>query len=44
MSDKEHTLASLGHSEELSIQHSPCEAIPELSQVPDEGTEGCPSL
>jgi hypothetical protein len=30
MSDKEDTLASLGHSEELSVQHSPCEAIPEF--------------
>jgi hypothetical protein len=30
VSDKEHTLASLCHSLELSIQHSPREAIPEL--------------
>ena len=27
-SDKEHTTASLGYSEELSIKHSPCHAIP----------------
>ena len=28
-SDKEETAASLGHSEELRIQNSPCQTIPE---------------
>lgn len=28
-SNKEHTLASLGHAEKLRIQYSPCQTIPE---------------
>ena len=28
-SNKEHTLASLGHTEKLRIQYSPCQTIPE---------------
>jgi hypothetical protein len=39
ISDNEHTTASLGHSEELSVKHSICEPIPELSQRPEEGTK-----
>jgi hypothetical protein len=37
MSDKEHTAAALGNSEELSVQHSVGEPIPEVSQRPDNG-------
>jgi hypothetical protein len=39
VSDNEHTAASLGHSEPLSVQHSVGEPIPELSQRPEEGTK-----
>ena len=46
MSDKEHTPASLRdgsgeavHSDVLSIQHPPGEAIPEFLKAPDEGSE-----
>lgn len=42
MSDKEHTAAALGHSEELSVKHSVGETIPEVSQRPEEGAERCP--
>jgi hypothetical protein len=40
MSDNETTLAALGHSEELSVQHSPREAIPELAKGPEKAPEG----
>jgi hypothetical protein len=36
MSDNEDTTASLGHSEELSVQHSPGTAIPEFRQRPED--------
>jgi len=39
VADKEHTLTSLGHSEELSVQHSPREAIPELRKGPEKTPE-----
>ncbi len=39
MSDNEHTLASLSHSEVLSVKHSVGEAIPELAQRPEEGSK-----
>jgi hypothetical protein len=46
MSDKEHTPASLGdcswkavHSDILSVQHPPGDAIPEFLKPPDEGSE-----
>lgn len=40
MSDKKHTLASLGQSVELSVQHSPCEAIPELRKGAEKASKG----
>jgi hypothetical protein len=39
MADNEHTLASLGQSEELSVKHSVGPPIPELAQAPEEGTK-----
>lgn len=42
--DKEDTLAALGQSEELSVQHSPRHAIPELRHCPDDGAKGSPSV
>ncbi|MEN9418397.1 MAG: hypothetical protein RI988_2017, partial [Pseudomonadota bacterium] len=39
VSDNEHTAASLGHSEVLSVQHSVGEAIPEVFQRPEDGTK-----
>jgi hypothetical protein len=39
ISDNEHTLASLGHSEILSVKHSVGEPIPELPQPSEEGTK-----
>jgi hypothetical protein len=39
VSDNEHTAASLGHSEVLSVKHSVGEPIPEFSQRPKEGTK-----
>jgi hypothetical protein len=39
MSDNEHTAASLGHAEELSVKHSVGEPIPELDQTPEDGTK-----
>jgi hypothetical protein len=38
-SDKDEATASLGHSEELSVQHSVGDAIPEFDQTPDDGTQ-----
>jgi hypothetical protein len=38
VSDNKHTLASLGQSEVLSVQHPPCEPIPEFCQRPREGS------
>lgn len=40
MSDKEHTAASLGHSEELSVKSSPRERIPALLQLVLQRCEG----
>ena len=39
MSDNEDATAPLGHSEELSVQHSPGAPIPEFRQRPDDGTK-----
>jgi len=39
VSDNEHTTASLGHSEVLSVKDSVCEPIPEFSHRPEEGTK-----
>jgi hypothetical protein len=38
MSDKEDTTATLGNSEELSVQNSVGDPIPEFPQRPDDGT------
>jgi hypothetical protein len=38
MSHNEDATASLGHSEELSVQHSPGATIPEFRQRPDDGS------
>ena len=40
MADKEQTVASLGQSEELSVQHSPRAAIPEFAKGPEKAPEG----
>jgi hypothetical protein len=39
VSDNEHTAASLGHSEILSVQNSIGEPIPEFDQSPEYGTK-----
>ena len=39
MSDKKDATAPLWYSEELSVKHSPSEAIPALLQLPLEGSE-----
>jgi hypothetical protein len=39
MSDNEDATAPLGHSKELSVQHSPSATIPEFRQCPDDGAE-----
>jgi hypothetical protein len=39
ISDNEHTTASLGHSEILSVQDSVSEPIPEFDQAPEYGTK-----
>jgi hypothetical protein len=39
VSDNEHTLASLGHSEVLSVKNAVCEPIPEFSQRPEEDSK-----
>jgi hypothetical protein len=39
VSDKEHTAASLGHSEVLSVKNPVGEPIPELPQHPEEGSK-----
>ena len=44
MSDNEDATASLGHSEELSVQHSPGATIPELRQRPDDGAKIPPAV
>ena len=44
MSDNEDATASLGHSEELSVQHSPGATIPEFRQRPDDGAEVPPAV
>jgi hypothetical protein len=51
MSDKEDTAPSLGdcsgkavHSDVLSVQHPPGEAIPEFLKTPDEGSESPSSV
>lgn len=43
-SDKEHTAASLGHSEELRVQNSPCETVPEVIHFCEELPESRPAL
>jgi hypothetical protein len=42
--DNEHTTASLGHSEVLSVQHSVGEPIPEFDQRPEEGAKRLSSV
>jgi hypothetical protein len=44
MSDNEDATASLGHSEELSVQHSPGATIPEFRQRANDGTKIPPSI
>jgi hypothetical protein len=44
MSDNEDATASLGHSEELSVQHSPGATIPEFRQRSEDGTKVPPSV
>jgi hypothetical protein len=39
MSDNEHTAASLGHSEVLSVQNPPDDAIPEFNKRGDDRSE-----
>jgi hypothetical protein len=39
MSYNEDATASLGHSEELSVQHSPGATIPDVSQRPEDGAK-----
>jgi len=39
MSDNEDPTAALGDSEELSVQNSPGEPIPELAQRPEEAAK-----
>jgi len=39
VSDNEHTAASLGHSEELSVKHSIGEPIPEFDHAPENGSK-----
>jgi hypothetical protein len=43
VSDNEDSTASLGHSKELSVQHSPGATIPELRQRPEDGAKIPPS-
>jgi len=40
--DNEHTVASLGYAEVLSVQHSVGPPIPALPQRPDDGTHSSP--
>jgi hypothetical protein len=44
MSDNEDATAPLGHSEELSVQHSPGATIPEFRQCPDDGAKVPPAV
>ena len=44
MSDNEDATASLGHSDELSVQHSPGATIPEFRQRPEDGTKIPPAV
>ena len=39
MSDKKQTAAPLGHSEELRVQYSPCETIPEFIHLSEQLSE-----
>lgn len=39
MSDNEDSTAPLGHSEELSVQHSPGATIPDVRQRPEDGAK-----
>jgi len=39
VADNEHTAASLGHSEILSVQDSVAHAIPEFDHAPEDGTK-----
>lgn len=43
-SNKEHTLASLGHAEKLRIQYSPCQTIPERIHFGQELAVSSPTL
>lgn len=42
--DNEHTAASLGHAEVLSVEHPPGVPIPEFSQRPKDGSEVSPAV
>jgi hypothetical protein len=42
--DKEDPTASLGDSEESAVQHSPRQAVPEVSQGPEDHGEVCPGV
>jgi hypothetical protein len=44
MSDNEDATAPLGHSEELSVQHSPGATVPEVRQRPENGTKVPPAV
>jgi len=44
MSDKKDTSAPLWYSEVLSVKHSPCETVPDVSQRPDDGAKGTPAV
>jgi hypothetical protein len=39
MSDNEDSAATLGHSEELSVQNSICDPVPEFSHRPEHGSK-----
>jgi hypothetical protein len=43
MRDNEDSTTTLGDSKVLSVQDSPCDAIPEFDQRPEEGTKVPPS-
>lgn len=44
MSDNEHTAASLGHSEELSVENSPRQSVPAVFQRGEERSEGAAAV
>ena len=42
MSDKKHTAASLGHSEELRVEYTPCQTVPEVIHFGEELSKSLP--